>query len=266
MWWKKNKWKVLVPVLIAAVLAVAFFAGGIPGRETAAPENAVREELPDEPPATPPEETRGELPPEDVPAPAPPEVQPSEEMEPPMEEPPAGETTVEEPPEEPPAETVPAPEAPPGEPPAPPEPEEPELEETELTCTLSIRCDTILNNPDLLDPEKAELVPGDGVILSATQVIFYEGESVFDVLQRTCREQGIHLEFVNVPLYNSAYIEGIHNLYEFDCGDISGWMYRVNGWFPNYGCSRYVLQDGDVVEWLYTCDLGDDIGGRNQLD
>ena len=48
-------------------------------------------------------------------------------------------------------------------------------------------------------------------------------------------------------------------------GELSGWMYRVDGWFPNYGCSRYQLQDGDVVEWLYTCDLGADIGGYNAL-
>ena len=27
-----------------------------------------------------------------------------------------------------------------------------------------------------------------------------------------------------------------------------------------YGCSRYRLQDGDVVEWKYTCDLGADVG------
>ena len=63
------------------------------------------------------------------------------------------------------------------------------------------------------------------------------------------------------PIYNSAYIEGIHNLYEFDCGSLSGWMYRVNGWYPNYGCSRYQLEPGDVVEWRYTCDLGQDVGG-----
>ena len=44
-----------------------------------------------------------------------------------------------------------------------------------------------------------------------------------------------------------GYIEGINNLYEFDCGEQSGWMYSVNGWFPNYGCSRYQLKDGDVV-------------------
>ena len=63
------------------------------------------------------------------------------------------------------------------------------------------------------------------------------------------------------PIYNSAYIEGIANLYEFDVGNESGWMFRVNDWFPNYGCSRYVLKDGDTVEWVYTCDLGKDVGG-----
>ena len=49
-------------------------------------------------------------------------------------------------------------------------------------------------------------------------------------------------------------------MYEFDAGELSGWMYRVNGVFPNKGCSAYTLSDGDVVEWLYTCDLGKDIG------
>ena len=39
-------------------------------------------------------------------------------------------------------------------------------------------------------------------------------------------------------------------------------MYTVNGWFPNYGCSKYVLQDKDVIQWIYTCDLGRDIGGN----
>jgi hypothetical protein len=105
------------------------------------------------------------------------------------------------------------------------------------------------------------LVPDDGWILEPTTVTFYEGESVFNVLQRTCKENKIHMEFENTPLYNSAYIEGIGNLYEFDCGDQSGWMYAVNGWFPNYGCSRYALENGDVIQWVYTCDLGADVGG-----
>ena len=61
-------------------------------------------------------------------------------------------------------------------------------------------------------------------------------------------------------MYSSAYVEGINNLYEFDVGSLSGWMYNVNGWYPNYGCSRYQVKDGDVVEWCYTCDLGEDLG------
>lgn len=129
-----------------------------------------------------------------------------------------------------------------------------------LTCTFSIECSTILNNLYDLDPDKLEMVPTGGNILAVTTVIFYEGESVFDVLQRLCKEKNIHLESSWTPIYNSAYVEGIHNLYEFDCGELSGWMYRVNGWYPNYGCSRYQLAQGDVVEWRYTCDYGKDIG------
>ena len=146
--------------------------------------------------------------------------------------------------------------------PAPVEPQDVTVTDVAHTCTISIRCDTILNHMDWLDPNKVELVPEDGVILPATAVTFYEGESVFNVLQRTCRQNAIHMEFENTPMYNSAYIEGIHNLYEFDCGELSGWMYSVNGWFPNYGCSRYALKDGDVIAWVYTCDLGYDVGGH----
>ena len=145
--------------------------------------------------------------------------------------------------------------------PKPVEPEDQNVGGNTYSCTFSIECSTILNNLDQLDPAKLEMLPSGGTILAATTVTFYEGESVFDVLQRLCIEKGIHLESSWTPIYNSAYIEGIHNLYEFDCGALSGWMYKVNGWYPNYGCSRYQLQDGDVVEWRFTCDLGNDIGG-----
>ena len=172
------------------------------------------------------------------------------------------------------------PEAVPSQPPAPSESTEPagggnpepvapqdaQITEKTLTCTISISCATILDHMDWLDANKAELVPEDGWLLEPMQVTFYEGESVFHVLRRTCKQQKLHMEFEETPIYNSAYIEGIGNLYEFDCGDLSGWNYRVNGWFPNYGCSQYQLRDGDVIEWLYTCDLGRDVGGQNFED
>ncbi len=145
--------------------------------------------------------------------------------------------------------------------PLPVEPEDAVVSEEELHCALSISCATILDNMDKCDKEKRELVPEDGWILPPTEVVFFDGESVFQVLKRTCKQRKIHMEFSNTPMYNSAYIEGISNLYEKDVGDLSGWMYSVNGWFPNYGCSRYALKEGDVVEWVYTCDLGYDVGG-----
>lgn len=145
----------------------------------------------------------------------------------------------------------------------------PQLNE-ELTCTLSVRCDTILNDISRLNPDKISIIPNDGVIFPEQTVVFYEGETVFNVLAREMKQNNIHMEFVKVPMYNSAYIEGIGNLYEFDCGELSGWMYKVNGVFPNYGCSLYKLKNGDKIQWVYTCDLGMDVGdkdsGRNGKD
>lgn len=145
--------------------------------------------------------------------------------------------------------------------PDPVPPQEQEVTQNELTCKLEIRCDKLIGNPDL-DPDKVELVTADGLLFAA-DAVFFEGESVFNVLQRTMKQNKQHLEFTQTPLYNSAYIEGICNLYAYDAGDLSGWMYSVNGAFPNYGCSQYVVQAGDVIVWHYTCDLGADLGAEN---
>ncbi len=154
--------------------------------------------------------------------------------------------------------------------PAPVEPDADSVDKTTTyTATLTIRCDTILDNLGDLNSELMhyfvsengeEAVLADGVILEKHEITFYEGESVYDVLCREVETYGIHMESEFTPIYNSAYIEGIHNLYEFSCGPLSGWMYCVNGWYPNYGCSRYQLKEGDAIEWNYTCDLGADLG------
>ncbi len=131
------------------------------------------------------------------------------------------------------------------------------------TCVISISCATLVDDLDKLKAEKRELVPEDGWLLPEMEVSFTQGESVFDVLKRVCREEKIHMEFSTTPLYHSAYIEGIGNLYEYDAGELSGWMYSVNDWFPNYGCSRYQVKQGDVIRWQFSCDLGKDVGGSN---
>ena len=132
------------------------------------------------------------------------------------------------------------------------------------TVTIGIRCDTILDNYDDLDPalRSEEFVPSDGVILPPTEYELHPGDTVFDVLSRAVRDNQIQMEYQGADQnrYGGVYIRGIHYLYEFSCGPLSGWTYRVDGVFPNYSCAQYELKDGQTVEWLYTCDLGRDVG------
>ena len=128
------------------------------------------------------------------------------------------------------------------------------------TCTLEIRCDTLLDKLDRLSAGKTAIVPEDGVIFAKTTVSFTPGESVFDVLRRCLKEEGIHFEYVDARAYDSVYIEGIANLYEFDCGDQSGWLFAVNGISPSLGCSGYTVSAGDEILFAYTCDMGLDLG------
>ena len=122
--------------------------------------------------------------------------------------------------------------------------------------------ETLLENMHLLSGNKHELVPPDGIIFPETVVIAYEGESVFDVLNREMRNAGIHLVFRRMPVFDSVYIEAINNIFEFDAGPLSGWKYRVNDGFPGIGASSHILQAGDFIEWLYTLDLGRDLGNE----
>jgi len=135
-----------------------------------------------------------------------------------------------------------------------------------LTCTLEVRCDTLMEKRDQLPGEKAALVPEDGTLLAVTEVEFTGGNTVFDVFRQVLRGQKLHFEYVDASAYDSVYIEGIGNLYEYDCGPLSGWMYSVNGVYPGLGCSAYSLADGDVIVFSYTCNLGEDLGAERMYE
>lgn len=270
----RGKRGVLIGAVLLAVLALAFWYGGRTPESAgtpaaaqsalvtgAAPETAEEAQAADAAQAGPEaEETAAPSeppPPSDAPA----EAQPSAAVELPAKTPDL--------PQGAPADAASSEEAAPSQATqSPQEPSTPELSVSEetpeaRTCTLSISCAVLLDAMDRLDGAKAELVPSDGWLLPPTAVTFAPGESVFDVLLRTCRRQGIPMEFSNTPVYQSAYIEGIGNLYEFDGGPLSGWMYKVNGVFPHFGCSRCTLAEGDEICWVYTCDQGADVGGSN---
>lgn len=95
-----------------------------------------------------------------------------------------------------------------------------------------------------------------GTILEDTEVEFKEGETVLDTLKRVTREHKIQMEYRGRK--GTAYIEGINNIYEFDYGAESGWLYSVNGVFPNRGAGVWPVEANDHIRWLYTVDLGKD--------
>lgn len=132
------------------------------------------------------------------------------------------------------------------------------------TVFITIEASTILDNWEQLDPmlQSEKYVPKEGIIVEKTEYVLRPNDTVFDVLERTVRHHQIHMEFqgANENAFGSVYIQGINHLYEFSAGPLSGWMYAVNGEYPDYGVSKYVLQDGDEIEFHYTCDLGRDLG------
>lgn len=118
------------------------------------------------------------------------------------------------------------------------------------TVTMSITCDI------LKDKEKNEHIPEDYVVLKTTEFDLENGETVYDILLEAAKKYNISVEHEGSS--DIVYISGINYLYENDYGDLSGWVYKVNGVLPSVGCGGYELKDGDIIEWCYTLDLGND--------
>ncbi len=104
--------------------------------------------------------------------------------------------------------------------------------------------------------EKRTINEGD--IISTTTIGLQNGDTAFSVLKRIANERGISIDYIGSG--KTLYVAAIDGLSEFDHGPSSGWMYSVNGNFPDYSSGVYELKDGDVLRWRYTTDLGADVG------
>lgn len=131
-----------------------------------------------------------------------------------------------------------------------------ENEAGEASVIISIRCDTAAGKKTESD------LPADGTILKRTELTIRDGDSVLDILIRAVKRNKIPLDYEGdeADSLSAAYVKGIDDLYEYDYGDQSGWLYRINGEFPGVACGDYPVSDQDVIEWVYTCNLGKDVG------
>jgi len=120
------------------------------------------------------------------------------------------------------------------------------------SVTMTIRFDAIMD-----EDERPDYLPEEGFFLDESTFTISEGDTVYDVLLEASKKYDIPID--NRGSENSVYIAGIGYLYEYAYGRLSGWMYRVNGSFPEVGCQSYILSDGDRIEWLYSKDIGRDL-------
>jgi hypothetical protein len=95
-----------------------------------------------------------------------------------------------------------------------------------------------------------------GVILEPTSIDWQDDDSVLDVLKQVTKSNRIPLEYKGSGVL--SYVEGIANLYEFDQGATSGWLFKVNGEFANKSAGAVKLSKGDNVEWIYSLELSEE--------
>ncbi|WP_223587812.1 DUF4430 domain-containing protein [Neobacillus bataviensis] len=89
-----------------------------------------------------------------------------------------------------------------------------------------------------------------GTILGATKVNFNDGDTIFDIITQAAKKQGITVDSRGSGA--TAYIEGIDNIYEFDYGAKSGWVFKHNGASITKSVGVIKVKDGDRIECYYT--------------
>lgn len=130
---------------------------------------------------------------------------------------------------------------------------EPEENKEYVKCNITIDCSILLSNMDKLEKNVRKYVPKDGRLLDNIEIKVKKGASVYDVLVAACKEKNIAYDTTYSAIYNSSYVKGIGYLYEKMAGDMSGWLYLVDGKTPNVGASAYRINGGEQIEWMYTC-------------
>lgn len=120
-----------------------------------------------------------------------------------------------------------------------------------------------------------------GDIIEGTKVPFATYDTIASVTIRLLNAMGMYagyggtensgfyLTSIGKFIANDTYYETFG---EKQAGDASGWMITLNkggtgeDWFINRGANAFVVGDGDIIKWKYSCQLGADIGDNRFLE
>lgn len=96
---------------------------------------------------------------------------------------------------------------------------------------------------------------GKGYIVHPKEITLRKDDTAFTVMERAVGSGSVQY----IGSGASLYVQAIDGLGEFDEGPESGWLYEVNGKFPEYSAGLYTVKDGDTIRWRYTTNLGKDL-------
>jgi len=125
-------------------------------------------------------------------------------------------------------------------------------------CTAKPEIKIFDNEPDDESAVAFKIIGKGGEIILEVWVEYQENLSVAELSEKICRAKEI--PFVTSGIGAMRYVKGINNLFEFDEGPESGWIYAVNGKIMGMSSGSYIIQAGDNLIWRYTLDLGKDAG------
>lgn len=104
---------------------------------------------------------------------------------------------------------------------------------------------------------------GKTVILPTKAVPIHANSTVLSVSSDALKVS--NLPFQTGGSDTDIYITSIAGLSQQDNGPLSGWIYKVNNTFPPEAPSIYKVKSGDLITWVYTNDLGKDVGAPSAI-
>ena len=108
-----------------------------------------------------------------------------------------------------------------------------------IKTTVSIDVSKIFDHEADLNKDKADFVPEDGMILKKVTVVIGKDSNALDQLREACEDNDVQIE-VSESQYGK-FVDGLGQIYSGDCGEWSGWMFKVNG------------------KWVFVCDYNTDM-------
>ena len=93
------------------------------------------------------------------------------------------------------------------------------------------------------------IAPNDGVILPATDVEISDGDTVYTLLDRVCKDKGITLDVIEDG--DGVFVNGIEGIVCFADGSSRAWDFTVNGRSTGRDSANSPIKGGDVIVWRY---------------